>query len=474
MAFDTLFTNGRIATPDGVETDTAVGVTDGNIAAVGSPDALDDADRVVDLDGDYLLPGVIDCHVHTRAPGYEYKEDWSTVTAAAAAGGVTTLLAMPNTDPMVDTPEVLRDVYDLAGRDAHVDFQSYAVLTSENYDRAGELAEAGAAGFKVFLGTTFGEIEPPTDGELYEAMGDVAAAGKRVGFHEENDEILSHFEAKFKAEGRDRPIDHSLSRPVVAEAEAVSRIILLADHANCPVHMFHLSSGTGAELVADGKRRGVNVTAETCPHYLWFTEEVMEEKGNVARVQPPIRSAEERDLLWDVGVRGGAVDCIATDHAPHTDEEKGTGPDGDPFANTWESISGFVGLQSEVPAMHSFVADGRLSMAQWAYMHSTRPAQLWGLYPQKGSLQVGTDADFTVVDPDAEWEQTRDDLRSKSKTTPFNGERFTGRVTATVVRGTVVYEDGEVRVDEGYGELVPSGETTDVARPRPMSPAGER
>jgi dihydroorotase/allantoinase len=122
--------------------------------------------------------------------------------------------------------------------------------------------------------------------------------------------------------------------------------------------------------------------------------------------------------------------------------------------------------------MHTFVDEGRLSLPQWAYMHSTRPAQLWGLYPQKGSLRVGTDADFTVVDPDAEWEQSRDDLYSKSKTTPFNGERFTGRTAMTVVRGTVVYEDGEVRVGEGYGELVPSGETTDVARPRPLSTGG--
>lgn len=463
-----LFTNCHIVTPDGIEKDAAITVTDGKIAAKGSSNSLTEGEQVVDLDGQYLLPGIIDCHVHTRAPGYEYKEDWSTATAAAAAGGVTTLLAMPNTDPMVDTPEVLQNVYELAGKDAYVDFQLYAVLTSNNYDKVPELVKAGAAGFKVFLGTTFGEIEPPTDGELYEAMGDVAAAGKRVGFHEENDEILSHFEEKFKAEGRNRPIDHSLSRPVIAEAEAVSRIILLAEHAGCPVHMFHLSSGTGAELVVAGKQRGVNVTAETTPQYLWFTEDVMEEKGNVARVQPPIRSAEERDLLWEITAKGG-IDCIATDHAPHTDEEKNTGPEGDPFANTWESISGFVGLQSEVPAMHTFVDEGRLSIQQWAYMHSTRPAEIWGLYPQKGSLQVGTDADFTIINPKPEWEQTRDILRSKSKTTPFNGERFTGRATMTVVRGAVVYEDSDLQVQEGWGEPVPSKETIDIARTRPIS-----
>ena len=463
MTFDSKFENGRIVTPDSVLSDLSIAVRDGTIAAIGSPSELGVADQVVDLDGQYLLPGVIDDHVHVRSPGQEYKEDWASATAAAAAGGVTTLLAMPNTDPIIDSPETLEQVYEIAGGDAHVDFQSYAVLTAENYDRVEALAEAGAVGFKVFLGTTFGGIEPPDDGELYAAMGQAAEIEKRIGFHEENDDILTHFENQYRSDGRNAPIDHAHSRPVVAEAEAVSRIILLADHADCPVHMFHLSSGTGAELVARGKADGVNVTAETCPHYLWFTEEVLNEKGNVARIQPPIRDADERERLWTVGVDDGAVDCIATDHSPHTDEEKNVD---DPFGDTWESISGFVGLESEVGVMSTFVAEGRLSPEQWAYIHSTRPAQIWGLYPQKGSLQVGTDADFTVVDPDAEWVQEKEQLHSKSRTTPFNGERFVGEPTMTVVRGEVVYEGGSLQIEEGYGEFVPAEGTTSKAVPR--------
>jgi dihydroorotase/allantoinase len=463
MVFDSKFEHATLVTPDGVQTDAAVGVSDGTIAAVGTPSELGDARRVVDIDGQYLLPGVIDCHIHTRSPGYEYKEDWASATAAAAAGGVTTVLAMPNTDPMIDSPETLNQVYDIAGEDARVDFQSYAVLTSDNYDQVLPLVEAGAPGFKVFLGTTFGSIEPPDDGELLAAMEDAAAANTRIGFHEENDEILSHFEQSYRESGRNRPLDHARSRPPVAEAEAVSRIILLADHADCPVHMFHLSSGTAAKHVERGKRDGVNVTAETCPQYLWFTESVLEAKGNLAKVQPPIRDETERETLWNVGMDAGAVDCLATDHAPHTDVEKGAD---DPFATTWESASGFVGLESEVGAMATFVSEGRLPLTQWAYMHSTRPAQLWGLYPQKGSLQIGTDADFTIVDPDSEWVLDRNDLHSKSTVTPFDGERFVGEPTMTVVRGSVAYEAGELQVDAGYGEVVPAGETTAHARPR--------
>jgi dihydroorotase/allantoinase len=462
MVFDIKFENRPVVTGDGVRNGVSVGVSEGRIAAVGTPASLGTAERVVDLDGQYLIPGIVDCHVHTRSPGYEYKEDWTTATAAAAAGGVTTLLAMPNTDPIVDSTDRLREVYDIADRNAHVDFQSYAVLTSENYDCVRALSEAGAAGFKVFLGTTFGEIEPPTDGELYDAMSDAADVGKRIGFHQENDEIIAHVERQFRDEGRNRPLDHARSRPVVAEAEAVSRIVLLANHADCPVHMFHLSSGTAADIVADGKHSGVNVTAETTPHYLWFTESVLEEKGNVARIQPPIRDADERKRLWEEGIRGGGVDCIATDHAPHTDEEKGVD---DPFANTWDSVSGFAGLESQVPAMLTFLSRGRLSLEEWVYMDSTRPAQIWGLYPQKGSLLVGTDADFTIVDPQREWTLNRESLRSKSTATPFAGERFTGKPTKTVVRGEIVYEDGEVKTVPGHGQLVPSEGTVDDPRP---------
>ena len=463
MTFDLLLTNGAVATAAGrLPPGTAVGVTDGTIAAVGDREALPDADRVVDLDGDLLVPGVVDCHVHTREPGDEHKEDWETITRAAAAGGVTTLLAMPNTKPAIDRPEHLETALGLADAKALVDFQQYAVVTDDNLDQIEPLAEAGVAGYKVFLGTTFGEIEPPDDGELVEAMEVIAGTGKRVGFHEENDAILTHLAERARAEGRNRTLDHARSRPVVAEAEAVSRTTLFAEFTGCPVHMFHLSSGSCADIVARGKERGVNVSAETMPHYLWFTEDVYEAKGNAARVQPPMRDADERDRLWEVGVHGPGVDCFATDHAPHTDEEKHLE---DPFHDTWESISGFVGVETEVPAMLTFVDRGRLSLEHWLAMHTVRPAQLWGLYPQKGTLRVGTDADFTVVDPDREWTLDRDDLHSRSTVTPFDGETFTGAVTRTFVRGEEVYADGEVLGEPGHGEFVESGDTVDVSRP---------
>ncbi|ARS90195.1 allantoinase AllB [Natrarchaeobaculum aegyptiacum] len=452
MTVDLAVRNCTVVTPSGRVADAGVAVDDGTIVAVGRSDQLPEAERTLDADGNVLVPGIVDCHIHNREPGLEYKEDWETATRAAAAGGVTTVVGMPNTDPVIDRPDHLELKLERGEASAHVDFGSYVVVTSENVDEIGALDEAGALGYKVFLGSTVGDVPPPSDGEIIEAMERIQETGKRLGFHEENGEIIDYYTERFQTEGRNEPIDHAHSRPVIAEREAVERMITFAEETGAKIHMFHVSSGSAAEAVARGKDRGVDVTAETCPHYLWFTEEVLREKGNVARVQPPIRDADEHERLWSVGIDDGAIDCIATDHAPHTSDEKMVD---DPFGNTWDAISGFVGLETEVPAMLTFVDQGRLSLEEWVYRHATRPAQVWGLYPQKGSLQVGTDADFTIVDPDREWTlEDADELHSKSRVTPFEGESFVGDAVTTVVRGEIVYDDGAVVGDSGYGTAV--------------------
>jgi dihydroorotase/allantoinase len=451
---DTVFLDCEIVTAaDRSGPGMGIAVTDGKIAAVGRAGALPPAEREVDLDGQVLAPGVVDAHVHTREPGHEYKEDWESATRAAAAGGVTTVIAMPNTDPAIDRAGRVQAVFERAAATAHVDYQTHVVVTSENATDLAALAEAGIAGFKIFLGITFGEIEAPTDGEMYAAMEQISGFDKRLGFHEENDEIRAHLEETFRAEGRHEAIAHNESRPPVAEAEAVSRVCLLGETVDCPLHMFHLSSGSAAEVLAEWQAKGVDATAETCPHYLWFTDEVVRERGTVARVQPPLRTADERARLW-AGLDDGTVGCIATDHAPHTDEEKGVG---NPEKSVWETPGGFVGVETQVPAMLTFVDEGRLSLPEWVGMHSTAPARTWGLYPEKGSLVPGTDADFLVVDPDREWQLDRDQLHSKSTATVWDGEEFTGAVTATVVRGHLVYDGTEILSEPGHGKRADAG-----------------
>jgi len=280
-------------------------------------------------------------------------------------------------------------------------------------------------------------------------MEKIRETGKRLGFHEENGEIIDHYTERFKAEGRNEPIDHSHSRPVIAEREAVERMITFAEETGAKIHMFHVSSGSAAEAVARGNDRGVDVTAETTPpHYLWFTEEVMREKGNVARVQPPIRDAEERDRLWEVGIDDGVIDCIATDHAPHTPAEKKVD---DPSA-TPGTRSGFVGLETGCrPCSPSSIrVDSR---SRWVRRHSTNPAQVWGCTPE------GVAAGGYRRRPHDRRSESRVDggrrrLPLEELRDAVRGRVFPGKAVATVVRGEVVYEDGDVIGESGYGTRV--------------------
>lgn len=454
MGVDLVVHGCTVVTPAGRTSDAGVAIEDGRIVSLGADEHLpiEGADRTIDGDGRVLVPGILDTHVHTREPGLEYKEDWESASRAAAAGGITSIVGMPNTDPAVDRPAVLEEKLAGGRERSLVDFQTFVAVTSANLDQISALDEAGALGYKIFLGSTVGDVPPPSDGEILAAMESIAETGKRLGFHEENGEIIDYYEQEAREAGRTDPVDHARSRPVIAEREAVERMITFAEETGAPIHMFHVSSGAAAAAVQRGKRRGVDVTAETTPHYLWFTESVLERVGNVARVQPPIRDAAERDQLWQVGLEEGAIDCVATDHAPHTAAEKKLS---DPFGDTWEAVSGFVGLETAIPVMLSFVNQGRLSLERWVELHAKRPAEIWDLYPEKGSLQVGTHADLTIVDPHEEWTLTdRNELHSKDPVTPFVGERFQGRAHTTVVRGSVVYHDGEFEVDPGHGSVI--------------------
>lgn len=452
MAVDLVITNCQIADV-GFESEqpTNVVVDNGVIKSINQLDDVPKSEEVIDAQGHMVVPGLIDDHIHTREPGDEDMEDWTSVSKGAAAGGVTTVIAMPNTDPFIETPDQLEAVYDVADQKSIVDFQSYGLLTANNLDQIHPLADAGAAGYKCFLAASNVEFPIPDDGELFAAMKEIAKAGIPIGFHEENDDIISQHRELFQREGREDPADHEPSRPVVAEEEAVARVGLFAKRTGCPTHLFHVSSGSAAEIIANMKQDTPNITSETLPQFLWFSADVMNEKGTIAKMNPPIRQKDEVDKLWEVGIQGDGIDCIASDHAPHTDEEKGFD---DPFGSIWETASGFVGIEAVAPAMLTFVNEGKISTADWIRMHSKRPAQIWGMYPKKGSLRLGTDADLTIVDTERVWQLDRDDLQSKTKATPFDGETFTGAISKTIVRGEVVFDDGDITEDPGYGELV--------------------
>jgi len=463
--------NASLLTSAGLVTgDNGVAVDGETIVAVGRTDSLPPACRTIDCEGNIVAPGIVDEHVHDRSLGQTHKEDWGTLTRSAAAGGVTTVLGHGNTDPFVERPGDVERKLDLAAASAIVDFGCFAWVTAENYDRLGPLAAAGAVGFQASL------AEAPLDsGQLLAATEHCVPTGRRFGVHVEDGAIIDARRAAVEANGKGTTsgegatsgegttngegatsgegtaIDHCRGRPAVAEAVGAATVVELARETGCPLHVFQVSAGSTLDPLVRAKREGLDLTVETCPHYLRFTEAEMARQGSVAVVSPPLRSEAERDRLWSVGIDGGCVDCIGTDHAPHTDAEKRVD---DPFGPVRGVSHGFVGLETAVPMLLTFVAQGRLSLAEWIGLHSEMPARVWGLYPEKGSLHVGTDADLVVVDPDREWTFDRANLRSKGTVTPFDGERFRGAVVTTIVRGRVVYEDGAVTGDSGWGERV--------------------
>ena len=420
------------------------------ILEIRTRDDLPPARRVIDATGLHVLPGLIDPHVHFRVPGLEYKEDFDTGSRAAAAGGITTVLDMPNVVPPTATVEAFQAKTACVRGRSYVDYGFYAVLVSGNSDQILPLAEAGAVGYKIFLGETVGRIPAPEDGEILDAWRIMAETGLRCGVHAEDNGIIGYLQRKLKAEGRTDPLAHVDSRPAVAEAEAIGRAILFAREARSKLMIYHMSSADGAELVRAAKARGLDVMAETTPHYLLLEADDMLRRrlGALMKISPPVRSREHAEALWR-GLLDGTIEVVGTDHSPHTREEKLAA---DPMGDIWTAMAGWPGVETSVPLMLTQVNAGRISLNHYVKVQAEGPARAWNLWPKKGHLGRGADADVTIVDLHRESVIDEARLHSKSKVTPFHGFRVTGLPVYTIVRGHVVMEEGQVR-GPAVGEL---------------------
>jgi dihydroorotase len=456
MTADLVVHNGLVVTGDDTFTG-GVAITAGRIVAVGADDALPPARETIDVAGKVITPGLVDFHVHFREPGLTHKEDFTTGSTAAVMGGVTCVLDMPNTKPPTSTPAVVTQRAEAIAAKSYCDVVLVGVVVQENVDQIRPMAAAGVVGFKVFLGETIGNLPAPDDGMLLDALEQVAATGLRIGFHAENNQILQHYTRRLKATGRQDMLAFLESRPAVAEAEAIQRVALFARYTGAKVHIFHLSSGDGARMVREWKDKGVDITTETCPHYLFLpAEQYLEPLRTRLRVNPPVRTGEHAAALWQA-LHDGTVDMVATDHAPHTPEEK-FNPD------IWQALSGFTGTETLLPLLLSEGVHQRgLTLNQLVRLCSERPAQIWQVWPRKGSLHVGADGDLTVIDLNQPWTIDEAQLHSKNNVTPWHGWQGVGRPVMTVVRGQVVMRDGKLVADQPRGMLVRPLEATPKA-----------
>jgi dihydroorotase len=446
LNFELLVRGGTLVTPRATFR-ADIGVRDGRIAAIAAPGELEaGAEQVLDASGLVVLPGVIDEHVHFREPGLEYKEDFGSGSRAAVMGGVTTVLDMPNTLPTTSTAEQVERKRQLAEAKAYCDFGLYGLLAQDSLEHLRPMAQAGVVGFKCFLGRSTGNIPPPDDGRLLEALSIVAGLGLRCGFHAENDQILQHLAAKLKAAGRTDALAHVEARPVVAEVEAIQRAALFASSSGARIHVFHLSSRQGLEAIEEWRRKGVDITCEITPQHYFLTAEQMQTLGAKLRINPPVRESGHASALLD-GLVSGSIDAIATDHSPHLSAEK-------LHDDIWQAVSGFAGVEISLRLFLTHAVNaGRMSLQALVRATSEGPARVWGLYPRKGALAIGSDADLTLVDLSVEDTIEERRLHGKNNLTPFEGHRTRGGAVATVVRGRIVMRDGEL-VGEPAGRMV--------------------
>ena len=447
--FDLLLQGGILVTGQG-RIDADIGVEDGAIAAIARPGTLQGR-QTLDVKGRYVLPGLIDAHVHFRDPGFTYKEDFGTGSQAAAAGGITMVVDMPNTDPRVTDAEILRvKKAHLQGR-SFVDYGLYASLTPENVDNIEALAGEGVVGFKSFTALSASRTPIMDDGSMLEALKRVTACGSLLALHAENQSILDWNRERLQAEGRTDCVAHHLARPPIAEEEAINRAVYLAASVGGRLHICHISTAGGVRIIREARLHGVLVTTETTPFYLLLSTDDAERLGPLGVTNPPLRPAEHREELW-AGIADGTIDMLVSEHSPHSFEEKTQ-------KNVWEVKSGTVVVQTTVPLMLDQVNKGLLRLEDVARLCSEQVADVFGFAPRKGRIAVGSDADFTVCDMAQKGEIRGVDLLNKTKLTPFEGWPVQGMPVYTIVRGQVVMAEGRI-LGKPEGLFIP-------AAPRP-------
>ena len=421
-----LLKNAHVATVNGI-IQTNIAVTSGKISAIGS---LSDhkADNIIDCTGLHILPGVIDTQVHLREPGNEHKEDLETGGKSAIAGGVTSVFEMPNTNPSTTTAEALRDKLARAKGRMYTDHAFYIGATASNIHELADLEKMeGCAGIKIFMGSSTGDLLVADDSVLEQVL---RSGHRRIAIHAEDEARL--IERKDIATKGSNATYHPDWRDVTTALLATKRIVALAQKTKRKIHVLHISTAEEMVFLADYKDL---VTVEVLVNHLTLTApECYEKLGTLAQMNPPIRDARHRQALWQA-VFDGTVDILATDHAPHTLEEKAR-----PYPN---SPSGMTGLQTLVPIMLDHIHHGRLSLERFVDLCCHAPARVFGLR-RKGFIRIGYDADFTIVDLKKRFTVRNQDMHSKCGWTPFDGMELVGKPVMTIIRGNIVMDNDEI------------------------------
>jgi allantoinase len=442
MMVDLVVKNAKLLLESGL-TRGGLGIDAGRICSIATDEHLPDASTVIDAEGKIIIPGLIDGHAHLHDPTMLSHEDFTTGSRAAAAGGVTTVIDMPLTN-RVDSPKAVEEKISQGESMSVVDFSFYAgMLNSDNYTMIPAMVEKGIAAFKAFTCDPY----PVSDGVLVQAFSTASDCGAHITLHAENQGVLDEFGREMEGEW-DAPISHSLARPNIAEQLAVKQATSIAELTGGHLHIAHITTREGLTEVERAKLKGTMVTTEVCPHHLVFQRDDMNRLGPRSKMNPPLRAEADRSALWSALLRG-TIDMTVSDHAPCPLEMKEAGRE-----DIREAWSGVDGVQMILRVLLSEgVNKGRISFTRLLNVASKNPAKLFGLYPRKGALAIGADADFVIIDPWREEKLTADMMFSKCGWTLYEGMTMKGAPTMTVVRGTPVFEEDRMLVKPGHGRF---------------------
>lgn len=424
----TLIKNGQINTRKNETTPAEIWIENGKIKAIGEKFSEAEFDEVFDAKGQLITPGLVDVHVHLREPGFTYKETIAAGTKAAARGGFTTVCAMPNLNPVPDTPEKLKQVYDLIKRDAIVKVLQYAPITenlrSEVLVDQEAMIQAGAFAF------TNDGVGVQTAGTMYQAMKEAAKNNKALVAHTEDESLLFGGVMHAGDKAKELGLPGILS---VTESSQIARDLLLAEATGVHYHVCHVSTKESVRVIRDAKKAGIHVTAEVSPHHLILIDEDIPEDFGFWKMNPPLRGKEDREALIE-GLLDGTIDCIATDHAPHGLEEKSK--------SFLESPFGIVGSETAFQLIYThFVETNRFTLEQVINWMATKPAEIFQL--EAGTLTVGAPADVAIFDIEHSSTIDKKDFLSKGENTPFVGWNVKGETLGTFVDGKLAWRKGE-------------------------------
>ncbi|MCD5414733.1 MAG: dihydroorotase [Clostridiales bacterium] len=455
--YDVLITNARI--PQGDDTKlTNILVRDGIIEGFLQDIEGIKAKEIIDAESHLTLPGCIDPHTHINDPGFTHRENFFTGTSAAATGGITMIIDMPCcSKPSVRSVEQLENKVNAIKNKAIVDYGMWGGVTGEDVRNdwlfnVREQADFGVLAFKVYMTPSVPTYPRVSDPEMLEAFKAVSETGLIVGVHSEIYAICEFYTKKFEREGRTDAPAWAEARKAISEKLAIQMGIYYAEEVGARFQVVHMALGEGARMVREAKMRGVDVVAETCPHYLFFNyQESMTKHGVFAKIAPPLRTKKDNELLWK-GLQDGSIDFIGTDHAPYEVATEKTAKG----LHIWNAFPGIPGVETMVPVIVSEGYNkGRISLSRLVELLCKNAAINFGLYPKKGSMFVGTDADFTIIDLDREWTIKNEEMVTMAKYGPFDGMKLKGKPVKTIVRGKLVYDDKKGIVGEqGYGKLI--------------------